>query len=197
MIEISGETEAGMSNLFLFNRSLLLNPPKFPVTTGIFIVGRSSGCELVVRHASVSRRHAEIQVLGDCVMIVDLKSRNGTYIDDERIDSGELAVGHKVTFGGVPFILMSQSPTDELADSRMETADHRDGGRMEIPESMTNQLSGAQQRVLVRLLNGLSEKDAAKDLKLSPHTVHNHVRDIYSILNVHSRAELLALLLNR
>ncbi len=186
-----------MSNLFLFNRSLLLNPPKFPVATGIFIVGRSSGCDLVVRHASVSRRHAEIQVLGDCVTVVDLTSRNGTYIDDERIESGELTVGHKVTFGGVPFVLMSQDPTDELADSRMETADHRDRGRMEIPEAITNQLSAAQQRVLVRLLNGLSEKDAARSLKLSPHTIHNHVRDIYSILNVHSRAELLALLLKQ
>jgi hypothetical protein len=69
-----------MSNLFLLNRSLLLNPPRFPVPTGVFVVGRSSGCDLVVRHVSVSRKHAEIQVLGDNVTIVDLESRNGTFI---------------------------------------------------------------------------------------------------------------------
>ena len=67
--------------------------------------------------------------------------------------------------------------------------------RMAVPESVASQLTRAQCRVLMRLLDGLSEKDTAEALKISPHTVHNHVRDIYSILNVHSRGELLALLL--
>jgi DNA-binding CsgD family transcriptional regulator len=62
---------------------------------------------------------------------------------------------------------------------------------------VAKKLSGAQRRVLLLLLDGLSEKDAAERLTISPHTVHNHVRDIYSILNVHTRAELLALLLKR
>jgi pSer/pThr/pTyr-binding forkhead associated (FHA) protein len=188
-------SECDMSKLFLFNQSRLLNPPRFRVATGIFIVGRSSGCDLVVRHASVSRRHAEIQVLGECVTVVDLESRNGTYIDGQRIESGELSVGHKVTFGGVPFVLLSEESADEPADSSMETADHRDRERTAIPSAVANRLSWAQRRVLVQLLEGLSEKEAAEKLNLSPHTVHNHVRDIYSTLNVHSRAELLALLL--
>ncbi len=184
-----------MSKLFLFNRSHLVTPPRLPVATGLSTVGRSSDCDLVLRHASVSRRHARIQVLGECVSVVDLKSHNGTYIDDQRIESGELAVGHKVTFGGVPFILLSEDSADEAADSSMETADHRDRERTAIPASVANRLSWAQRRVLTHLLDGLSEKETAEKLNLSPHTVHNHVRDIYSTLNVHSRAELLALLL--
>jgi DNA-binding CsgD family transcriptional regulator len=186
-----------MSNLFLLNRSLLLNPPRFSLATGIFIVGRSSGCDLVVRHSSVSRRHAEIQVLGDSVTIVDLDSRNGTHINDEQIKSADLAVGQKVTFGTVPFVLMSEDSKDDMADSKVETADHRDRMRLAVPEAVASQLTRAQRRVLTRLLDGLSEKDTAEALKISPHTVHNHVRDIYSILNVHTRAELLALLLKR
>ena len=45
------------------------------------------------------------------------------------------------------------------------------------------------------LIEGLTERQTSKRLTLSHHTVHNHVREIYSILNVHSRGELLALLL--
>ena len=145
----------------------------------------------------MSRRHAEIQVLGDSVTIVDLDSRNGTHINDEQIKSADLAVGQKVTFGTVPFVLMSEESKDDIADSKVETADHRDRLRLAVPEAVASQLTRAQRRVLTRLLDGLSEKDTAEALKISPHTVHNHVRDIYSILNVHTRAELLALLLKR
>jgi len=186
-----------MGNIYLLNRSLLLNPPRFPVSSGVFVVGRSSGCDLVVRHASVSRRHAEIQVLGDSVTVVDLDSRNGTFINDERIESSDLAIGQKVTFGGVPFVLMSEDTADEIADSKVETADHGKKERTVIPRSVKDRLSAAQGRVLIHLVEGLSEKDTAEKLNISPHTVHNHVRDIYSILNVHSRAELLSRLLKR
>lgn len=182
-------------NLFLLNRSLLLQAPRFPVATGVFVVGRSSGCDLVVPHASVSRKHAEIQVLGGCVTVVDLDSHNGTFIDDARIQSSELTVGQKVTFGGVPFFLMSEDHEAEFADSSIETADHRDKLRTMLPEPIASRLSWAQRRVLVQLVHGLSEKDTAEKLKISPHTVHNHVREIYSALKVHSRAELLALIL--
>jgi DNA-binding CsgD family transcriptional regulator len=182
-------------NLFLLNRSLSLQAPRFPVTTGVFVVGRSSGCDLVVPHASVSRRHAEIQVLGECVTVVDLDSRNGTYVDDARIQSSAVVVGQKVTFGGVPFLLMSEDRDAEFVDSSIETADHRDKLRPILPEAVASRLSWAQRRVLLHLVDGLTEKETAERLKISPHTVHNHVREIYSTLAVHSRAELLALIL--
>jgi DNA-binding CsgD family transcriptional regulator len=41
-------------------------------------------------------------------------------------------------------------------------------------------------------LAGLSEKDVAVRLELSRHTVHSHVREIYRLLNVRTRSELLA-----
>ncbi len=42
------------------------------------------------------------------------------------------------------------------------------------------------------LLEGLSEKEIAYKLGLSRHTVHSHVKDIYELAGVNSRAELLA-----
>ena len=182
------------SRLFLLDRSRLLETPRFPMTSGVAVVGRSSTCDLVLPHVSVSRRHAEIEVRGAAVTVVDLDSRNGTYVDDARIQSSQLAVGQKVTFGGVPFVLRSDADS-ECVDSSIETADHRDKLRTTVPETIASRLSPAQCRVLMQLVDGLSEKETADKLKISPHTVHNHVREIYSTLNVHSRAELLALML--
>ena len=49
------------------------------------------------------------------------------------------------------------------------------------------------QRVLRCLLEGQREKEVARGLGLSPHTVHQYVKMLYKELHVASRAELLAL----
>jgi DNA-binding CsgD family transcriptional regulator len=53
-------------------------------------------------------------------------------------------------------------------------------------------LSPRQQQTLELLLAGDSEKQIARKLKLSPHTVHVYVKAIYRSFGVNSRAELLA-----
>lgn len=57
----------------------LLDQPAF------LTLGRAADCSLVIEHASVSRRHAELQVGADgrC-RIVDLDSKNGLRVDGER-----------------------------------------------------------------------------------------------------------------
>jgi len=47
-------------------------------------------------------------------------------------------------------------------------------------------------KVMKHLLEGDSEKQVALKLKLSPHTVHEYVKDLYTELGVSSRGELLA-----
>jgi len=128
------------------------------------------------------------------ITIVDLDSRNGTFIDDERIQTAALIVGQKVQFGGIPFVLVCQN-WDEDPGSDLETVDHTGQKRTVIPQTIAARLSRAQNSVLVYLVEGLSERQTSEKLNLSQHTVHNHIREIYSILNVHSRAELLAMLL--
>jgi DNA-binding CsgD family transcriptional regulator len=53
-------------------------------------------------------------------------------------------------------------------------------------------LTDSQRRVLHCLLEGLGEKEAAMKLKLSVHTVHNHVKALFKMFEVHSHAELQA-----
>ena len=55
-------------------------------------------------------------------------------------------------------------------------------------------LSKTEQRVLCMLRQELTEREIARRLKRSPHTVHVHVKSIYRKLDISSRRELLALL---
>ena len=56
----------------------------------------------------------------------------------------------------------------------------------------TSSLTPAQRRVYALLLEGLIEREVAVRLGISPHTVHNHVTEIYRKLAVSTRGELVS-----
>lgn len=60
------------------------------------------------------------------------------------------------------------------------------------PSQQPGLLSAREQEVLQALLEGLSEKQVAARLTLSPDTVHTYVKRLYEKLRVNSRAELLS-----
>src|SRR5438270_4770844 len=53
-------------------------------------------------------------------------------------------------------------------------------------------LSTRQQEVLALVLQGESEKTAAQQLGISPHTVHIHIKKLYLRFGVKTRGELFA-----
>lgn len=58
-------------------------------------------------------------------------------------------------------------------------------------------LAPREQEVLQCLARGLSYKEIAHELHLSPHTVNDHLKSIYSKLHVHSRAAAVAKVFGR
>jgi DNA-binding NarL/FixJ family response regulator len=60
------------------------------------------------------------------------------------------------------------------------------------PSQQPELLSTREQEVLQLLVDGLSEKQVAARLTLSPETVHTYVKRLYGKLQVRSRGELLA-----
>jgi ABC-type multidrug transport system ATPase subunit/pSer/pThr/pTyr-binding forkhead associated (FHA) protein len=65
------------------------------------VLGRdASQCQLVLAQAVVSRRHAEFETDGHGrVTITDLNSRQGTFVNGERVERRELTDGDRVGFG--------------------------------------------------------------------------------------------------
>lgn len=57
---------------------------------------------------SVSRLHAEIEWLGDRFIVQDLRSRNGTFVNGDRLAPAvpaRIAVGDRLRFGAVEFLV--------------------------------------------------------------------------------------------
>jgi DNA-binding CsgD family transcriptional regulator len=153
-------------------------------------VGRAPSCDLVIPHLSVSRCHAELSVIGASLAVHDLKSRNGTYVDEQRIESSEVHPGQLVRFGSITFLIATNAAT--IANEDVETQSLSQARDSMLAEVEGLNLTAAQRRVFDLLLEGLPEKQIARKLKISQHTVHNHVRKIYVAARVGSRPELLA-----
>jgi signal transduction histidine kinase len=63
------------------------------------VIGREAGCDIVLDDRTVSRRHAEIRVGEDAVLLTDLGSSNGTYVNRQRVENHTLAAGDAITIG--------------------------------------------------------------------------------------------------
>jgi hypothetical protein len=71
----------------------------FRLTTGEVMIGRDSTCDVFLDDVTVSRKHASLEV-GDEVVLRDLGSLNGTYVNRRRIDGDErLADGDELQIG--------------------------------------------------------------------------------------------------
>ena len=160
---------------------------EWPLRLGTQTIGRSHHCDIVIIDETISREHARISLEGQLVRVSDLKSRNGTYIDGLAVESDFIAVGSTVRFGRIECVVVNTELLSNL---------HQDFStvRQELQKADGNRcsLSVSEQRVLTWLLEGFSEKEVASKLKISRHTVHNHVRMIYRAFKVTSRGELLA-----
>lgn len=81
-------------------------------TTGR-IIGRSADCGVQIPVSDVSREHCEVRVAGDKLVIKDLGSSNGTFVNGERLDEGELSAGDLVAIGPAVFVIkINGQPSD-------------------------------------------------------------------------------------
>jgi pSer/pThr/pTyr-binding forkhead associated (FHA) protein len=81
---------------------------EFPLPQDLYIVlGRVSDVDVLLLDEKVSRKHAKISTHGGKVVIEDLASRNGTFVNGARIRSTELKEGDQIIIGSSTIRLVS------------------------------------------------------------------------------------------
>ena len=83
--------------------TLEIDGRRVPLTGAVSTLGRDEGCTVVVDDVGASRRHAEIRITHDGphlqVILRDLGSTNGTYLNGEQVGSEELRHRDRITMG--------------------------------------------------------------------------------------------------
>ncbi len=78
------------------------------------VFGRHGACDCVLNHPTVSREHFHIERNAGKLLLVDLGSNNGTFVNGDKISWVELKDGDKIQAG--PFTMVYKSPGDVEAE---------------------------------------------------------------------------------
>jgi hypothetical protein len=88
---------------------LEVNGVRHPLTAGTLVIGRAHDANVTITDPGMSRAHAEIVVSGSgphrLIHIADLGSRNGVYVNDERVPEADLREGDRITLGSTQLIV--------------------------------------------------------------------------------------------
>lgn len=115
-----------------------------------FLIGRSRKCNLCAGTDSVSRQHCVITRSNTHVTIEDLGSRNGTLVNDKRIDNPfQLKSGDVFTVGPLRFLVtishgisnLKRAKVKSIADAAQRTANAHPTDVLE--DDITSWLSGS------------------------------------------------------
>ncbi len=102
---------------------------KFNLDRPSLIIGRSSKADIQIDQESVSRNHCKIINTGKTIMLRDLGSTNGTYINDELVDEYVLRDGDFIKIGRCIFKFLS--------GSNIENAYHEEIYRLTTIDGLT------------------------------------------------------------
>jgi DNA-binding CsgD family transcriptional regulator len=175
-----------------------LGPPRLRVTAGahegeIFtledgetIIGKDADATIRLTDSGVSRRHAKLVRSSDgMVAIVDLRSTNGTFVNEARVEMAQLRAGYRIGIGPDAVLELDYGETRGTA-TRAPPAPASD------PPLTARELD------IARLVaEGLTNRDVADRLGIKPKTVGSHLDNIYARLGISSRAALTRWVLER
>jgi pSer/pThr/pTyr-binding forkhead associated (FHA) protein len=64
-------------------------------------VGRATRADFILDAALVSRLHCQLTAGDEALEVVDLRSRNGTFVNDRRVNTARLASGDRLRIGRI------------------------------------------------------------------------------------------------
>jgi len=161
---------------------------------GCHLIGRAEECNIRLWHESVSRQHATLVNDGGKLLIRDLVSRNGTFVDGKWVRSAKIRVGTLLRLGEVMLELSDHAPEVQGPDGGAEDVETPVARVLEPADAAFRvaHFPPRRKRVLELLLEGDCEKQLAVKLHGRERTVHWHVEQNYKDLGVHSRSQLVA-----
>lgn len=89
-----------------------------------FLIGRSDDCHLRPKSDSISRRHCAIVRKDGRILMVDLKSRNGTIVNGKKLDPKKAKIlkdGDEIKVGKLEFIAVIEAGVSNVKKSEVKS----------------------------------------------------------------------------
>lgn len=100
-----------------FKLRSLIDGIEHPLESGDLLVGREVECNVTLDSSHISRYHAKMAVSSMGIVVEDLRSTNGTFINGKRLSTPQtLSVGDEIRFHEIPFRLVSNKDESGSAE---------------------------------------------------------------------------------
>ena len=90
----------------------------FAITHKSTTIGRGENCTLRVPLMSISREHCELIMSDDELLIRDLTSSNGTYINNHRVNEKVLQAGDRITLGPATLTVQIDGKPEQITPAK-------------------------------------------------------------------------------
>ena len=81
----------------------------FVITSQVTTLGRHPESDIVLDDITVSRRHSEMRLIDGRYVVSDVGSLNGTYVNQQRIDTAVLAQGDELQVGKFRLVFLQSA----------------------------------------------------------------------------------------
>lgn len=98
--------ESGITATFVVKRGAMAGS-RYPVNSEFTTIGRHPDSDIFLDDVTVSRRHAQVHRDGEAILISDVGSLNGTYLNRARIETANLRSGDEVQVGKFKFVFLT------------------------------------------------------------------------------------------
>ena len=126
-------------------------------------IGRSDTADLTLGDATVSGRHARLEHHAGALFIKDMRSTNGTYVNEKRVFSQPLAHGDVVRCGGIRLRVVLEGvprPLTQTVRREDPTRIPVDPGRLIEVYQPEGSLSGPARQALINVTERLAQRAA-------------------------------------
>ena len=122
--KVTGSSDAVAGGWRLLAQHPKLSGQPMPLAEST-VLGRSRDCDITIPYRMLSRQHVRLERVGDTLMVTDLGSSNGTYLNGKRIQQGTAMPGDTLTLARLNFVIAgpeTRSPDSDPARTQLRPA---------------------------------------------------------------------------
>ena len=131
----------------------LTHPGEFELEPGFNTLGRNPTNDSRLHDATVSSFHCEIVLSDDSVLVRDLGSTNGTFIDNQPVTEGPLKPGQILRLGSAELRLESQPVPEPVPISVPDLKVESPPASVALPDGSLSCLNHRDARAIVKCVN--------------------------------------------
>ncbi|MGD9401548.1 MAG: ATP-binding protein [bacterium] len=151
---------------------------KVKASQDTYILGRHDSCDIMLEDKTISRKHARLEIKDDEAFVEDLGSRNGTYVNGQKVSRKQVASGDSIVIGKFTITLEGLATSTEKQGGPGSS----DGGRDDSGRAESRRADSGGATILTSLdASKIGRGQDIKDGEVDPGAATERLSTLYEL----------------